>query len=220
VQRAAIIVAGGSGKRMGAEVPKQFLLLKGKPVLYHTLKAFHSFDPLLQIALVLPSEHHDTWRHLCAEHDLYLPHGIVNGGEERWHSVKAGLQQIEMKEGVVAVHDGVRPLISVDLISCCFDHAERTGSAIPVVPISSSIRRVQGDHSEAIDRTQLRAVQTPQCFRMALLRKAFELPFDRSFTDEATMIERLGGKVELVEGEERNIKITTPIDLKVAEALM
>lgn len=205
---------------MGAEVPKQFLLLKGKPLLYHTLKAFHSFDPLLQIILVLPSDHHEMWRQLCEEHDLYLPHQIVNGGEERWHSVKAGLQQIEGKGGVVAVHDGVRPLISVDLISRCFEHAERTGSAIPVVQISSSVRMITAGGNEAIDRTKLRSVQTPQCFQIDLLRAAFELPYDPAFTDEATMIERLGRKVELIPGEERNIKITTPFDLKVAEALM
>ncbi len=220
LERATIIVAGGSGRRMGADVPKQFMLLKGKPVLFHTLKAFHAFDPQMMIVLVLPIEHHRTWMDLCAEHRIDIQHGIVAGGQERWHSVKAGLDRITFPDGIVAVHDGVRPLISVDLISRCSDHAERTGSAIPVTPISSSVRKITDAGSEAVDRTKLRSVQTPQCFRIALLRRAFEMPFDPTFTDEATMIERLGENVSLVEGEERNIKITTPTDLKVAEVLL
>ena len=219
MQRSTIIVAGGSGKRMGAAVPKQFLPLRGRPLLMWTFEAFHRFDPTMQLVAVLPKDHHGTWQVLCDEHRFALPHTLVSGGAERFHSTLEGLKAVT-HEGLVAVHDGVRPLVSAALIARCFAAAEEHGAAIPVVPIASSVRELTEEGSQAIDRSRLRAVQTPQCFRVPLLRRAFELPYDPAFTDEATLVERLGVDVHLVEGEEHNIKVTTPFDLKVAEVVV
>ncbi len=219
MQRSTIIVAGGSGKRMGAIVPKQFLLLKGRPLLMWTIEAFQRFDATMQLIVVLPQDHHSTWKELCAEHQFTIPHTLVNGGAERFHSTLEGLKAVT-HEGLVAVHDGVRPLVSSELIARCFAAAEAHDAAIPVVPISSSVREVQDHGSRAVDRSRLRTVQTPQCFKALLLRRAFELRYDPSFTDEATLVERLGVEVQLVEGEERNIKVTTPFDLHVAEVVL
>lgn len=218
MQRSTIIVAGGSGKRMGAAVPKQFLPLGGKPLLCRTIEAFHLFDPGMQLIVVLPGEQIGPWRELCAAHAFPIPHTVVPGGAERFHSVREGLERIR-HNGLVAVHDGVRPLVSAELIGRCFAAAESHGAAIPVVPISSSVRQVDGAGNRAMDRSLLRAVQTPQCFRAELVRKAFELPYDPTFTDEATLVERTGMAVHLVDGEERNIKVTTPVDLRLAEVL-
>ncbi len=233
MQRSTIIVAGGSGKRMGAAVPKQFLLLKGRPLLCWTIEAFQRFDPAMSIVLVLPGDQIPVWGALCINFQFDVPHQVVAGGEERFHSVRNGLACVA-HDGLVAVHDGVRPLLSTDLIARCFAAAEEHSAAIPVVPISSSVRELTTEgstsaplypstplrESRAVDRSRLRAVQTPQCFRAPLLRRAFELPYDPAFTDEATLVERLGVEVHLVEGEERNIKLTTPFDLKVAEVVM
>jgi 2-C-methyl-D-erythritol 4-phosphate cytidylyltransferase len=219
MKRSTIIVAGGSGKRMGASVPKQFLLLKGMPVLCRTIEAFYQADPDMQLIVVLPEDQLDSWRMLCIGHGFTLEHSVVCGGEERFHSVREGLKEVK-HEGLVAVHDGVRPLVSVELIARCLAAAEAHGAAIPVVPVSSSVREVIGDGSRAVDRARLRLVQTPQCFRVPLLRKAFERPYDPAFTDEATLVERTGTTVHLVEGEERNIKLTTPLDLRVAEVFL
>lgn len=215
-QRAAIIVAGGSGSRMGGPIPKQFLLLKGRPLLSWTIEAFHRFDPGMPIIVALPEGQIPVWKALCIGHGFNVPHEVVAGGAERFHSVRNGLAAVR-DASVVAVHDGVRPCVSTTLIDRCFAAAEEHGAAIPVVPISSSVREVDGDASRPIDRSRLRAVQTPQCFRTVLLRKAFELPFDPAFTDEATLVERDSTKVFLVEGEERNVKVTTPMDMQVAE---
>ena len=219
MQRSTIIVAGGSGKRMGAPVPKQFMLLHGKPLLCRTIDVFRAYDATMPIIVVLPEAHIPIWKALCIGHGFHTEHSIVAGGEERFHSVRNGLAAIE-QDGVVAVHDGVRPLVSVELIARCFAAAEEYGSAIPVVPISSSVREVTGGTSRPLDRSALRAVQTPQCFRIALLRKAFELPYDAAFTDEATLVERIGVSVQVVDGEDANTKITTPLDLRVAEMLL
>jgi len=219
MERSTIIVAGGTGKRMGAAVPKQFLLLKGEPLLFHTLRAFHGFDPAMQLVLVLPQDHHATWDDLCAEYDFEVPHELVAGGAERFHSTQAGLVAVK-HDGLVAVHDGVRPLVSTALITRCFSSAEEHGAAIPVVPISSSVRELTDEGSQPLDRSRLRAVQTPQCFRVPLLRRAFELPYDPAFTDEATLVERLGVDVHLVEGEDLNIKVTTHFDLQLAEGVL
>lgn len=219
MQRSTIIVAGGSGKRMGAPVPKQFMLLNGKPLLCRTIDIFRAYDATMPIIVVLPEAHIPIWKALCIGHGFHTEHSIVAGGEERFHSVRNGIAAVD-HNGVVAVHDGVRPMVSVELIARCFDAAEEHGSAIPVVPISSSVREVMGGTSRSMDRSALRTVQTPQCFRVELLNKAFELPYDAAFTDEATLVERTGVTVQLVEGEDANIKITTPLDLKVAEMLL
>ncbi len=215
--KSTIIVAGGSGKRLGGPIPKQFQKLKGRPLLMWTIEAFHRYDPSMPLIVVLPQVHFEIWRALCMGHRFFIEHQVVAGGEQRYHSVKAGLDKVE-GNGLVAVHDGVRPLVSVELIGRCFDAAHASGAAIPVVPVVPSIRETTADGSRALDRSKLLAVQTPQCFHADLLRKAFALPYDPTFTDEATMVERLGVKVSLVEGEENNIKITTAMDMRLAEA--
>ncbi len=219
MQRSTIIVAGGSGKRLGGPVPKQFQTVKGRPLLMWTIAAFHRYDPDMALIVVLPKEHFDIWRALCMGHRFFIKHEVVAGGEQRWHSVKAGLEKVE-GDGLVAVHDGVRPLVSTDLIARCFDAAAAQAAAIPVVPVVPSIRETTAEGSRALDRSRLLAVQTPQCFHTDLLRKAFEQPYDSTFTDEATLVERLGVKVALVEGEENNIKVTTAVDMRVVEVLI
>ncbi len=226
---------------MGASLPKQFLLLKGRPLLCWTIDAFRAYDAQMPIVVVLPEAQIPIWEGLCREHSFRVEHQVVAGGEERHHSVKNGLAAVQ-HDGLVAVHDGVRPLVSKELIARCFDAAEEHGAAIPVTMIPSSVREIdpssqfpertclsgrQGRRasgsigtSRAVDRSLLRAVQTPQCFRMEVLRNAFELPYDPAFTDEATLVERSGTAVYLVDGEERNIKVTTPFDLLVAEILL
>jgi len=219
MQRSTIIVAGGIGTRMGGPIPKQFLLLKGKPLLCWTIEAFHAYDAALPIVLVLPEQQITMWRTLCIGHHFHVEHDVVAGGVERFHSVKNGLATVK-HDGLVAVHDGVRPLVSVALIDRCFRAAQEHGAAIPVVPISSSVREVDGDDSRPLDRSRLRAVQTPQCFRADLLREAFGRPYDPAFTDEATLVQRGGTPVHLVDGEDRNLKVTTPMDLRVAELML
>jgi 2-C-methyl-D-erythritol 4-phosphate cytidylyltransferase len=219
MERSAIIVAGGSGKRMGGPIPKQFLLMKGKPLLSWTIAAFHRYDPAMPIIVVLPEQQIPIWKSLCIGHHFHVPHEMAPGGEERFHSVRNGLALVK-HDGLVAVHDGVRPLVSAELIDRCFRAAEEHGAAIPVVPINSSVREVDGGVSRPLDRSKLRAVQTPQCFRVPLLRDAFALPYQAAFTDEATLVERSGAKLFLVEGEERNMKLTTPMDLRSSEAML
>ncbi len=216
VNKHAIIVAGGSGKRLGGPIPKQFQTVKGRPLLMWTIEALHRYDADMPIIVVLPETHFDIWKALCMGHRFFLKHEVVPGGEQRWHSVKAGLEKVE-GNGLVAVHDGVRPLVSVELIGRCFSAADMHAAAIPVVPVVPSIRETTAEGSRALDRSKLLAVQTPQCFHTDLLRKAFELPYDSTFTDEATLVEKLGVKVHLVEGEERNIKVTTATDMRMAE---
>lgn len=219
MEHSTIIVAGGSGKRLGGPVPKQFQVVKGRPLLMWTIEAFHRFDPAMPIIVVLPREHFDIWKALCLGHRFFIKHEVVAGGEQRWHSVKAGLDKVE-HDGLVAVHDGVRPLVSTELIGRCFAAADEQAAAIPVLPVVPSIRETTAEGSRALDRSRLLAVQTPQCFHADLLRKAFEQPYDSSFTDEATLVERMGVKVALVEGEENNIKVTNAMDMRVVEALL
>lgn len=225
MKHSTIIVAGGSGTRMGAAVPKQFLLLKGRPLLCWTIEAFRAFDAQMPIIVVLPEAQIATWKKLCSQHAFGVEHTVLAGGSERHHSVKNGLAELQ-RDGHVAVHDGVRPLVSKELIARCFKAAEEHGAAVPVIPISSSVREIEGGTSgslatsKAVDRARFRAVQTPQCFRVDLLKSAFEMPFDPAFTDEATLVERTGAAVFLVEGEESNLKVTTQMDLRVAEVLI
>lgn len=219
MQRSTIIVAGGSGKRLGGPVPKQFQTIKGRPLLMWTIEAFHRAEPEMGLIVVLPQLHFDIWKALCMGHRFFIKHQVVAGGEQRWHSVKAGLEKVE-GDGLVAVHDGVRPVVSTDLIERCFAAADKHAAAIPVVPVVPSIRETTADGSRALDRSRLLAVQTPQCFHTDLLRKAFEQPYDTAFTDEATLVERLGVKVHLVEGEENNIKVTNATDMLIAGHLL
>lgn len=215
----AIIVAGGFGTRMGNTIPKQFLFLNDKPVLYYTIKTFLEAYTDLQIILVLPEDYTDMGREIIDAYFDYDRIKITAGGETRFHSVKNGLQLVE-KDAIVFVHDGVRCLLSKDLIKRCFDAAMNNGSAIPVVKAQDSIRIIKEEDNEAIDRNTVVVVQTPQTFHSKILLAAFEIDYKERFTDEATVVEAYGLKISLVEGEENNIKITRPIDITVAEKIL
>lgn len=214
-----IIVAGGSGSRMGTEIPKQFLELCGKPVLMHTIQVFHDFDPESKIILVLPEDQQQFWKGLCLKHSFSLPHQVVLGGKTRFHSVLNGLSQITEK-GIVFIHDGVRPLVSKKTLERCLETAQKNGNAIPVLPVNESLRKQEGNLNISVDRSQYFSVQTPQTFRSEQILEAFKQEFDPAFTDDASVAEKAGFPIYLVEGNRENIKITTPIDLNVAEAFL
>lgn len=217
----AVIVAGGSGSRFGSAVPKQFVPLCGKPVLMHTIAKFASVSDT-SIILVIPQAHFGWWQELCEEHNFAIPHKVVAGGSSRFQSVKNALATIVNAEAgdIVSVHDGVRPLVSVELIARAFEQARKQGSAIPVVPVTDSVRKVSGSQSEALERSALRAVQTPQVFDARLLLNAYDTEFSEFFTDDASVVETAGHSVSLIDGETSNIKITHPIDLIVAEHIV
>ncbi|WP_324673376.1 2-C-methyl-D-erythritol 4-phosphate cytidylyltransferase [Hymenobacter sp. GOD-10R] len=219
--RFAIIVAGGTGTRMGADRPKQFLELSGEPVLLHTLRRFA--DPAVSVQLcmvVLPADQFETWQQLCEEFAITIPHTVVAGGESRWASVRNGLASlIDQQEGIVAVHDGVRPLVSAEVINTTYVAAAEHGAAIAAVPVKDSVRGLAQQGSYALDRSRLRLVQTPQCFELNLLRRAYQLPELPTFTDDASVVEDLH-PIRMVAGDYRNLKITTPEDLIIAEALL
>lgn len=203
---------------MKSSIPKQFLLLGGKPLLMHTIEQFHSFDSTLEIILVLPQRHHALWEKLCAGHSFTVTHRVVAGGEERFHSVKAGLECVT-GDSLVAIHDGVRPLVSHDTIWRCFADAEEFGNAVPFIGPADSVRIVAGDESRPVPRSEVRLIQTPQVFRGSVIIKAYRRGFDPSFTDDATVAEADGVKIHLTHGNRENIKITTPEDLAVAGVL-
>jgi 2-C-methyl-D-erythritol 4-phosphate cytidylyltransferase len=219
MNKTAIIVAGGKGERMNADIPKQFLEIKGKPILIHTLEAFMNFDASLQLILVLPAAQFKFWETLCKKHALNIPHQIVAGGQTRFQSVKNGLDAVKVP-AIVAIHDGVRPLVSKETISRCFDAAAKFGAAIPTMDSIESIRFVDANGSKSVDRTAYKMVQTPQVFDAELLKKAYEQEFSVLFTDDASVVEAMGVTVQLVDGNRENIKITTEFDLIVAERLL
>ena len=218
-QKAVIIVAGGSGKRMGGDVPKQFLQLSGKPVLMHTMYRFFSFDPKIYIVLVLPFEHIETWNLLCSQHRFLIPHQVVAGGAERYDSVKNGLKIID-DAWLVAIHDGVRPLVSNSTISKSFELAAEFGNAIPSTPVKESLREVVDGQNRPVDRRNFFLIQTPQTFKGDLIKKAYQKPYNPLFTDDASVFEAAGNEVRLFEGNIENIKITTSSDLMIAAALI
>jgi 2-C-methyl-D-erythritol 4-phosphate cytidylyltransferase len=218
----AIIVAGGKGERMGATTPKQFLELAGKPILMHTLEKFIQADPSTEIILALPENQIDFWEELFHKYKQPgISHQIVKGGETRFHSVKNALALVK-ENSIVAIHDGVRPLVNIDTIERCFEEAERKGNAIPVVDVVESLRHVskQENTNKAVTRSCYKLVQTPQCFSSELILKAYKQEFDSSFTDDASVVEKLGETVNLIEGNKENIKITTTADLLIAAAFI
>ncbi|MCP9750726.1 2-C-methyl-D-erythritol 4-phosphate cytidylyltransferase [Ferruginibacter sp. HRS2-29] len=220
MKKYAVIVAGGSGVRMNSKVPKQFLLLKGKPVLYYTIDAFLKAYEDIQIILVLPEEHVAAGQEVIDAFFDYTRIQITIGGRTRFHSVQNGLQLIT-EESMVFVHDAVRCLLSTELIHRCYDAAIEFGSAIPVTDCRDSVRILSNDGNEAIERDRVKLVQTPQTFHSKILLPAFfNIDYKDKFTDEATVVEAFGLKVTLVEGEERNIKITQPLDMEFAERLI
>jgi 2-C-methyl-D-erythritol 4-phosphate cytidylyltransferase len=215
----ALIVAGGKGTRINNKLPKQFIRLRGKPILLHTLEAFFNYSESISVILVLPEDDFGIWHSICQEFAFTRSIVIQKGGETRFQSVKNGLGRLE-GDGLVAIHDGVRPLVSADLIGASFRLAAVHGTAIAAVRLKESIRVTDQDKTKAVDRSQYRLIQTPQTFDLQLIKKAYEIKDDPSLTDDASVAEKSGHKISLFEGSYQNIKVTTPEDLIVAEALL
>ena len=216
-----IIVAGGKGLRMGSDIPKQFLPIGRKPVLMRTLERFREYSPTLQIILVLPKAQQDYWHQLCKDYNFEVEYVLADGGETLFHSVQNGLAKIpDDAEGVVGVHDGVRPFPSIDVIRNCYETARTAKAVIPVISVVETVRHLQGNTSETVPRDDYRLVQTPQTFDIQLLKAANRQPYRDDFTDDASVVESYGHSITLVEGNRENIKITTPYDLKIAEVLV
>ncbi len=225
MKKYAIIVAGGKGLRMGGEIPKQFLPVKGRPVLMRTLEAFHDYDNGMRLILVLPAAQRDYWHDLCHTYRFTVPHRLADGGETRYHSVANGLALVPdgEPEAVVAVHDGVRPFVSRGVIAACFEEALHGRAVIPVVEVVDTLRRLSVDDagaSHTVCRSEYRMVQTPQVFRVETLKAAYTQPYCPAFTDDASVVEAMGVPVRMVAGNRENIKITTRFDLKIAEAFL
>ncbi|MBQ1972769.1 MAG: 2-C-methyl-D-erythritol 4-phosphate cytidylyltransferase [Paraprevotella sp.] len=220
-----IVVAGGKGLRMGSDIPKQFIPLCGRPVLMHTLEAFAKCDEHLHIILVLPKSQQAYWAQLCQDYGFDIPYLLADGGETRFHSVLNGLQLIpDDTDGVVGVHDGVRPFVSTTVIKECYAGARTYGAVVPVIPIVETVRKlcsIDGKQkSKTVNRDEYRLVQTPQTFSISLLKKAYKQPYHSGFTDDASVVEALGHPVVLTTGNRENIKITTPFDLQIAATLL
>lgn len=219
MKKFALIVAGGKGARMGAAVPKQFLEIAGKPLLLWTIQRFLEFDSELKIILVLPEDQFEQWSEISRDHDFHHPVELAKGGSTRFQSVKNGLEKIQ-ESGIVFIHDGVRPLVSLATLNNCYQTAVEKGNALPVVPVVESIREVEFNESKHVDRSRFRLVQTPQTFQSEMIKKAYLQPENDLFTDDASVCESAGFKINLVDGNVENIKLTNPIDLKIAEALL
>lgn len=219
MEKYVVVVAGGSGTRMNNVVPKQFIELKGRPVLMHTIDQFVKAIPDIHIVLVLSAVYVSQWEELCEKYNFKIKHQLAEGGETRFHSVKNGLVLVP-ENSIVGIHDAARPLVSVATILAAFKVAEKMGNAAPAVSINESIREVHGNNNRAVDRNKYYIIQTPQCFQTNLIKKAFLQEYQYTFTDDASVLEALGETINLVEGNRENIKITTPQDLIVAEALM
>lgn len=218
MSKTAIITAGGIGKRMESSVPKQFLILKGKPLLCWTIQKFYDFDNQIQIIVSLPKDWMEFWKELCQKHHFNIEHELVEGGDERFHSIQNALTSA--RGNIIAIHDGVRPLVSNDLIQKSFETARLKGSAIPVVGLKESIREVTSSISSAVPRSNYRIVQTPQVFQKEIIQKAYQQNYEVYMTDDACLVESSGFSVELIDGESQNIKITDPIDFALAEILL
>ncbi|MGQ1889619.1 2-C-methyl-D-erythritol 4-phosphate cytidylyltransferase [Thermophagus sp. OGC60D27] len=222
LKQCVIFVAGGRGLRMGADIPKQFMIVAGKPILMHTIENFLNWKQDIKVVLVLPEDHFPYWESLCREYNFTVKYHLAPGGDTRYQSVKNGLRHVG-DSGLIAIHDGVRPFVSHQTIERCFNTAEKEGAAIPALEVVESLRKTDKNNptqSISLERSLYRTVQTPQVFRASILREAYELPFNPHFTDDASVVEAAGHEISLVEGNRENIKITSPLDLKVAEALL
>lgn len=219
MKKFALIVAGGTGSRMKTALPKQFIELAGKPVLMRTIEAFSNHDSEIEIILVLPQNQVKMWKSLCSEHHFDIPCKIAFGGDNRFQSVRNGLELIA-SDGVVFIHDGVRPLVSPQTLMNCYETASVRGNALPVVPVTESIRYTDEMLTQAVDRTKFVIVQTPQTFKTGLIQRAYQQAVSQSFTDDAAVLEDMGESIQLVEGNRENIKITFPEDLIFADALL
>jgi len=221
MKKHAIIVAGGRGMRMGGSLRKQFLPVGGIPILMHTLNCFYDYSPEINLVLVLPGDDLGYWKRLCEKHHFSLPHFLVEGGPSRFHSVRNGLESIEGEEGLVAIHDGVRPFVTQEIISSGFGEAAILGSAIAVVPLQDSLRKLNPDGNSCFqEREYFRLVQTPQTFQLSKIKQAYKVSELPQFTDDATVYEFQGWQVNLIKGHSTNIKITTPEDLEYADFLV
>ncbi|MFZ4401333.1 MAG: 2-C-methyl-D-erythritol 4-phosphate cytidylyltransferase [Bacteroidales bacterium] len=218
MQKTVIIVAGGNGQRMNSEIPKQFLEVSGKPILIHTIEKFYLYDDRIQIILVLPSKHISIWEKLVEKYNFNIKVKIAFGGETRFQSVKNGLDLVE--KGIVAIHDAVRPLVSLDTIERAFETALLKGNAIPAISVNDSLRIIDNSGSKILNRNLIKLIQTPQCFEVRTLKKAYAQEFDENFTDDASVLEKSGKKINLIEGNKENIKITFAADLLIAKALL
>lgn len=218
--RSVIIVAGGRGERMGSDIPKQFLVVDDKPILMHTITKFYKYDAEMEIVVVLPKTQQEYWQQLCHDYAFYIPHIIADGGEQRFHSVRNGLQKISQSSTLIGVHDGVRPYVSLATITLCYDTAAKKGTAIPVIDIVETIRHIDindNDNikSHTVPRHEYKLVQTPQVFQSSIIRQAYQQDYSPAFTDDASVVEALGTtSITLVCGNQENIKITTPSDLR------
>jgi len=213
-----IITAGGIGKRMGTDIPKQFIELNGKPILMHTINQFVAYNKNIQIIVVLPKNHIKYWEELVAKHQFKVQHQIAEGGQERFHSIKNGLALA--KGDLIGIHDAVRPFVSVEVINNCFEALNHHQAVIPVVSLKESIRKVSGQQSESVNRDDFKLVQTPQCFKKDIILKAYQQDYSDLFTDDASVVEQLNVPIHLVDGNDENIKITTPFDLEIANVLI
>jgi len=214
-----VIVAGGSGKRMGAEIPKQFLELAGRPVLMHTIERFKSFNDTIEIITVLPENQLRHWIELQKQYSFKVPQTLVKGGSHRFFSVRNGLKFVS-DSGLVAIHDGVRPFVSLDTIKRCFDTAEKLGNAIPAISPTESLRILTDQGSVPVNRMHVKQIQTPQVFNAGLIKRAYLQEYKFEFTDDAIVLEKTGEKINIIEGNRENIKITNPEDLLISTALL
>ncbi len=220
MKRYAVIVAGGSGTRMESDLPKQFIQIDGRPILMHTILKFVHFDPNISIVVVLPYNQIKQWESLCEQHNFNIAHQVTPGGSTRFQSVRNGLELIKDDNSIVAIHDGVRPFVSSRTISNTFKMAAENGNAIPVIEAFESVRITDEEGNRAVDRRNVKLVQTPQVFKSALIKQAYLLPYQDFFTDDASVAEAAGNDIFITEGNRENIKITTPFDLKVAQLLI
>jgi 2-C-methyl-D-erythritol 4-phosphate cytidylyltransferase len=214
-----VIVAGGSGKRMGAEIPKQFLELAGRPVLMHTIERFKSFNDAIEIITVLPENQLRHWLELQNKYSFTVPQTLVKGGSHRFFSVRNGLKFVNVP-GLVAIHDGVRPFVSIDTIKRCFETAEKLGNAVPSISPTESLRQLTENGSQPINRLHVKQIQTPQVFNAELIKKAYLQEYKPEYTDDATVLENTGEKINLIDGNRENIKITNPEDLLISTVLL
>jgi 2-C-methyl-D-erythritol 4-phosphate cytidylyltransferase len=219
VKQAVIFVAGGTGTRMGSPLPKQFLTLNNTPILIHTLRNFFSFNRNLEMIVVMHHDYISFWKDLCLQFEDVPEHTVVAGGEERFHSVKNGIEAVSFDVQHIAIHDAVRPLVSHETLTRCFNTLNEHNAVVPAIPINDSIREVHGVLNKSVDRSLYKRIQTPQCFESSMLKEAYSKPFSPLFTDDASVVEANGHSVFLVEGNLENIKITSPIDLIVGESL-
>jgi 2-C-methyl-D-erythritol 4-phosphate cytidylyltransferase len=219
MKKYVLIIAGGIGKRMNTAIPKQFIPLANKPVLMHTIAKFYEYDKKMGIIVILPREHVALWKDLCKEFNFKIEHQIVNGGKERFYSVKNGLKKVE-KDSLVLIHDGVRPLVSLETISRVVNTSQEKGNAVPYMDVNQSIRKVQNNVNKAVDRSQFKLIQTPQGFHSNIIKDAYAKRYRKSFTDDASVLEAHKQEIHLVKGNYQNIKITSSTDLHLVDCLL